>query len=131
MSAEVKFKPFQRVLVRCTENQAWSAAFFSHEQHSEDGLGYVCNGMSWDYCLPYEGNEHLLGTTDDPMQPEPEFKFGDKVNVRDSIHARWYRAAFLKNLDDKDFRYLVILEEAIQDGRNQCTRWQFCRHADW
>lgn len=25
---------------------------------------YYCVCASWNYCIPYEGNEHLLGTTE-------------------------------------------------------------------
>ena len=26
---------------------------------------YVVGGGKWEHCIPYEGNEHLLGTTND------------------------------------------------------------------
>lgn len=54
-----EFKPFDKVLTRDYENQRWSADFFSHKEEKY----YMCIGCSWNECIPYEGNEHLLGTT--------------------------------------------------------------------
>lgn len=59
---EYEFNPFDKVLVRDDyKDSKWSCEFFSHK--NEDGL-YVCIGHIWENCIPYEGNEHLLGTTD-------------------------------------------------------------------
>ena len=58
-SAEPEFKPFDKVLVR-DEGERWRACLFSHI--IEAGV-YCASGMHWKYCIPYEGNEHLLGTT--------------------------------------------------------------------
>lgn len=27
---------------------------------------FICVGFEWKYCIPYEGNERLLGTTQNP-----------------------------------------------------------------
>lgn len=57
------FKPFDKVLVRDNDNQEWAASFFSH--YDEDCISnYYCIGIHYNQCIPYEGNEHLLGTTD-------------------------------------------------------------------
>ena len=122
--SEVTFEPFQRVLVRSTENQAWSTSFFSHEQHSEDGLEYVCGGQSWNYCIPYEGNEHLLGTTDSPTPSEPEFKFGDKVEVSDN-NIDWHKAIYYAACKNKASNLIALNEDL------GLLRWKYCRHADW
>lgn len=60
---ECPFKPFDKVLVRDDENNIWYANYFSHYREDED-YPYVCIDSSYRYCIPYEGNEHLLGTTD-------------------------------------------------------------------
>lgn len=55
------FKPFDKVLVRCG-NGIWGATFFSRCDN-KSAWAYVdvdCN--NWEQCIPYEGNEHLLGT---------------------------------------------------------------------
>lgn len=59
---EHQFKPFEKVLVRDNRNEAWRAAFFSYINEYKR---YVTTSMAWKYCIPYEGNEHLLGTTKD------------------------------------------------------------------
>ena len=54
-------KPFDKVLMRSSNAREWDATLFSH--YSNDKF-YGC-GMCCDQCIPYEGNEHLLGTTND------------------------------------------------------------------
>ena len=58
-----ELKPFDKVVVRCSEADRWSIDFFSHKVHN----GYICTGDAWfGYCLPYnEETSHLLGTADD------------------------------------------------------------------
>lgn len=58
-----QFKPFDKVLVRDIDENEWECSLFSHID--EEGY-YVCVGSWWMQCIPYEGNEHLLGTTNKP-----------------------------------------------------------------
>lgn len=58
---EHQFKPFEKVLVRDSYDDMWRASFFSHIK--EDNGRYVTTCFTWKFCIPYEGNEHLLGTT--------------------------------------------------------------------
>lgn len=60
---ECPFKPFDKVLVRCG-NGIWGATFFSRcdKESTWTYVGVDCN--NWEQCIPYEGNEHLLGTAD-------------------------------------------------------------------
>jgi len=63
-----KFKPFDKVLVRDGDNFTWKCGIFSHiEELLEDHI-FVVNSGYWHQCIPYEGNEHLIGTTDKPTQ---------------------------------------------------------------
>ena len=57
---EHQFKPFEKVLVRDSYDDMWRASFFSHIK--EDDGRYVTTCLTWRFCIPYEGNEHLLGT---------------------------------------------------------------------
>ena len=63
LKPKCKFKPFDKVLVRCGKSDKWSIDFFSHKVSD----GYICAGDTWfEYCIPYnEGTAHLLGTTDE------------------------------------------------------------------
>ena len=58
---EHQFKPYEKVLVRDSYDDMWRASFFSHIK--EDDGRYVTTCLTWRFCVPYEGNEHLLGTT--------------------------------------------------------------------
>lgn len=40
----------------------WRYDLFSHYKPNKQNGEYVCAGRSYKHCLPYEGNEHLLGT---------------------------------------------------------------------
>ena len=54
-------RPFDKVLMRSSNAREWVATFYSHYSNNKF---YGC-GMCCDQCIPYKGNEHLLGTTDD------------------------------------------------------------------
>lgn len=60
-------KPFDRVLVRDENTDEWCGHFFSYYVHRY--RPYVCIGgdgiNDFKQCIPYEGNEHLLGKTDE------------------------------------------------------------------
>lgn len=61
--AERQFKPFDKVLVRVNDKCDWVCNIFSHMDSDNE---YVCLYMRWPLCIHYEGNEHLLGTTNKP-----------------------------------------------------------------
>lgn len=62
LKPKVELKPFDKVLVRDFSRDKWSISFFSFKK---EGC-YVCiNHCSWNQCIPYIGNELLLGTTKD------------------------------------------------------------------
>lgn len=60
------FKPFQKVLVRCNEDSVWRCELFSHYNTFNKQCPYVCLSSVYKCCIPYEGNQHLLGTTNNP-----------------------------------------------------------------
>lgn len=57
------FKPFDKVLARCNEDSVWRCELFSHYNTFNKQCPYVCLSSVYKYCIPYEGNQHLLGTT--------------------------------------------------------------------
>lgn len=57
------FNPFDKVLVRFCDGANWCCALFSH-YCTRGNNHFVCSGGSVTQCIPFEGNEHLLGTTD-------------------------------------------------------------------
>lgn len=56
------FEPFQKVLVRDDECDTWKADYFSNYEKGDKTYRYNCVGSFYKSCIPYEGNEHLLGT---------------------------------------------------------------------
>lgn len=60
-----EFKPFDKVLVRDYDEELWAAAFYSHKVK-----GYypyiTASSMGFKQCIPFEGNEHLIGTSNSP-----------------------------------------------------------------
>ena len=59
------FKPFDKVLVRCG-NGIWGATFFSRCDNKSAWAYVGVDCINWEQCIPYEGNEHLLGTNKSP-----------------------------------------------------------------
>lgn len=64
VKSECPFKAFDKVLVRDNERQVWRANYFSHYRENNEVCLYACIDFNYLYCIPYEGNEHLLGTID-------------------------------------------------------------------
>lgn len=65
-----KFKAYDRVLVRDEDQERWGVHLYSHYDSYNEEYAYRMVGNSgYAQCIPYEGNEHLLGTTDSPEKP--------------------------------------------------------------
>lgn len=63
------FKPFDKVLAKYYEDDNWEASLFIRTiTDDQDGeTKYEClNGTVYVYCIPFEGNEYLLGTAENP-----------------------------------------------------------------
>lgn len=61
-----------KVLIRDRDGETWFAAIFSHRRTDKLLYSYCIVGTQerFKQCIPYEGNEHLLGTRD---MPEKEY----------------------------------------------------------
>lgn len=61
--------PFEsKVLVRDSKDGKWRPAYWGFYDKDKDNAmnyPYECCGNFFSQCIPYEGNEHLLGKTDD------------------------------------------------------------------
>jgi hypothetical protein len=62
------FKVGMPVLVRADNVCRWDYSVFSRITGYEDWKFAVCNGVNVAQCIPFEENEHLLGTTDMPSE---------------------------------------------------------------
>ena len=58
-------KPFERVLVRDSKDSLWHIDLYEGMLGDDNEYNYRCMAADWVYCIPYEGNEHLLYTTKD------------------------------------------------------------------
>ncbi len=57
-------KPFDHVLARDENDRSWEIDIY-HEHDEKELFSNICLNNCWKQCIPYEGNEHLLGTTND------------------------------------------------------------------
>lgn len=62
-----ELNPFDKVLVRDNLNEKWSINLFSYCDEEDENFPYICLISSYRYCIPYEGNEYLLGTNNNPQ----------------------------------------------------------------
>lgn len=59
-------KPFEsRVLVRDYDYRMWIPTFWGKRLEDDSNCSYLTTNGCYKYCIPCEGNEHLLGTTND------------------------------------------------------------------
>lgn len=66
LKQNVELKPFDKVLVRDGKDEIWEPAFFFRNLSQFCEYNYQTVGGEWRvYCIPYIGNESLLGTTKD------------------------------------------------------------------
>ena len=65
LKKKCQFKPFEKVLVRNNESLKWRCAFYSYfEPYST--YPHVTSNGDYAMCIPFKGNEHLVGTTNNP-----------------------------------------------------------------
>ena len=98
------------VLVRLDNRFNWRYTIFSHK--CDEGTYATCYGNHVQ-CIPYKGNEHLVGTNKDYRSYEDkfEFRFGAKVravcenkNIVEGILIKY-------DLTDDDFPYCIAINE--------------------
>lgn len=70
LKPKVEFKPFDKVLVRNTDTEEWFPGFFEKFDSTWNNPYHIMNRRSmtdfaFKQCIPYIGNESLLGTTKD------------------------------------------------------------------
>lgn len=64
--SKCQFEPFQKVLVRDSDDDIWKADYFSNYDESDKLNPYICVGGFYRQCVAYEGSEYLLGTNNNP-----------------------------------------------------------------
>ena len=112
-----KFKEYQKVLVRDTEDGIWAVDLFSH--YIDDEFVTLGNRL-WAYCIPYHGNEDLVGTAKSAWKP----KKGELVAFSDDKKV-WYIGFFSKKLREGKLRYVGY---RASDG-SYVSQYQYCEPA--
>lgn len=74
---ECPFKPFDKVLVRNYDTDEWLPGFFYRFDKDWNYPYHIMNlhhltDFAYKQCIPYEGSEHLLGTTDPYTEGDSE-----------------------------------------------------------
>lgn len=64
LKPKIELKPFDKVLCRDDIDEEWHIDLFESTK-THNSYNYKCMANYWKICIPYEGNEHLLGTTKD------------------------------------------------------------------
>ena len=62
------FKPFDKVLVRDFEDDKWGIDIFEKINDDDEEFTFNCLSENWTFCIPYEGNEELLDTSNSPKE---------------------------------------------------------------
>ena len=103
-----KFKAYDRVLIKDGDG-IWQIDFYSyknsHDLHHVMTYG-ESNSFADEDILPYEGNENLVGTTDEPDE-EIRLEEGELIFVRNDIDEDivvWGFTRFAQVYDSKTFK---------------------------
>ena len=124
---EHKFKTFDRVLCRDFANEKWEPDIFRYYEDEIDmECPFKCIRSKYKMCIPFEENEHLLGTTESPQQ-KTEFEFGQKVRVWDK-NDRKFNAIYVGENTSllSNFKYI-----AIRKGSTETQSWICCEAYEW
>ena len=65
---KIMFNPFDKVLACDGKICRWMIDLY--ERYDEKGKSHRCMCCNYKYCIPYEGNEHLVGVAFDPKHIE-------------------------------------------------------------
>lgn len=118
----MEFKAKDWVLGRDDDHDEWRLDVFSHKI---DGI-YQCVGDWYSQCIPYEGNEHLLGKKDAPEERHV-WHAGDRVDVLSDFDDMWH-PGFIVEIDytrsGAGFSYRVE-SECFKDKNSSGKCW--CR----
>ena len=115
MQNKPELKPFDKVLVRDNNTDVWQIELFESDKTAFLEYGYACLTTSWRQCIPYEGNEHLLGTNNsNEIQEKVDdnygysvdyFKQNDVVLCRDGEEKTWGVDVFSSKSDGENFPF--------------------------
>ena len=111
-----EFQPKEWVLVRDDDIEEWKLDIFSH---LVDGASfpYICVGGCYSECIPFEGNESLLGKNGTPEEKE-DWKVGDKVEVLCKNDDKWYPGKII-DIDSSRIMQFKVESSAFKEWRDR------------
>lgn len=132
MENKIELKPFDKVLVRNKITDAWIIDLYEKHKESSSGRSYSCLVSIWVYCIPYEGNEHLLGTTDSPQkdglqEAEKQGEVSDNYGYPVECFKR-NDVVLCRDAEDEEWRITSFVAKGSEQYPFQCLfyRWKNC-----
>lgn len=129
---EKKFEPFEKVLTRMGPGKTWEPDLYSYS--SQTNLHKTIGGC-WKSdrdIIPFEGNEHLVGTTDEPEE-EIVLKEGEFILCHDFIEMiqdgvgtlSKYVGLVVDNIKCKagTFHYCIPMSKYNQNNLEETRKW--------
>lgn len=116
------FKPFDKVLVRDNEKGTWVATTYSHFVKKNKLFKHKCtDGIAHMYCIPFEKNEHLLGTNKNFYMPNKN----EVILI--SNNTLYFTLAIFKEYDFQNNKFIVY--DAINNNNKfvKQTEWDYCK----
>ena len=105
------------VLVKNGEKGVWRYCYFSHFNEKSE-FPYATSFSDNEYCIPYKGNEDLVGTNKD-FTKLFEFKFGAKVRAWNNYDSEERNGILIgQDLRDTKARYYVAFPINDEEGGN-------------
>lgn len=109
------------VLVRLDNRFNWRYTFFSHK--CDKGTYATCYGNHVQ-CIPYKGNEHLVGTNKDYKSYEDkfEFRFGAKVRAVCEDNSV-VEGILIRYFPDYSYSYCIAINKQINNLAIGDIKW--------
>lgn len=121
-----ELKPGMMVLGRDRFTE-WTVDIFSHINSSDRPFEFVCAGARYELCIPFEGNEHMVGSNRDVPNREKPFEWGERVLVWD-LHGEAKRealfVAYETTADGAESRFI-----ALEKKKEEAESYSFCERA--
>lgn len=114
-----EIKTGDEILVRNSTKGAWLFCHFSHIDENEERK-YFTSNIAHKYCIPFKGNEDLVGTRTDFIKPF-KFKFGAKVKALDGLTTGGVEqlGILINYMNDRSYKFKV----AFQVNNNADEDW--------
>lgn len=132
MQNKPELKPFDKVLVRDNDDELWEINMFSSETLYGADVWYQCISSIWGQCIPYKGNEHLLGTTDSPQkEEEQEEEKQDEVNDNYGYPVGYFKKndiVLCRDAENEGWHITSFVAKGNEKYPFQCSlyRWKYC-----